>query len=75
MDSQKKHYIITAITLGLIAASSAVLIGVTNLITAKKIEQNEVMKIICFGGDPNGNEREDTAYTVNESFEAYIWWS
>ena len=43
--ANKKHYIITAITLGLIAASSAVLIGVTNLITAKKIEQNEVMKI------------------------------
>ena len=40
--------------------------------TYKNLSQNEVMKIICFGGDPNGNEREDTAYTVNESFEAYI---
>ncbi len=43
--ASKKHYIITAITLGLIAASSAVLIGVTNLVTAKRIEKNEVLKI------------------------------
>ena len=43
--ASKKHYIITAITLGLIAASSAVLIGVTNLVTAKRIANNEVLKI------------------------------
>ena len=41
----KKHYIITSITLGAIAASSAVLIGVTNLITKDKIAKNEKDKI------------------------------
>ena len=37
----KKHYIITAITLGAIAAASAVLIASANLITKKRIEKNE----------------------------------
>ena len=43
--ASKKHYIITSITLGLIAASSAALIGVANLITRDKIAQNEQNKI------------------------------
>ncbi len=36
-----KRYVITAITLGLICAASGALIGVTNAITAKRIDQNE----------------------------------
>jgi len=40
----KKHYIITAVTLGLIAATSAGLIGVANLITKDKIAKNEYNK-------------------------------
>ena len=44
--ASKKHYIITSITLGLIAASSAVLIGVTNLVTRDQIAQNERNKIL-----------------------------
>ena len=40
----KKHYIITAVTLGLIAATSAGLIGVANLITRDKIAKNEYDK-------------------------------
>ena len=40
----KKHYIITAVTLGLIAATSAGLIGVANLITKDKIAKNEYDK-------------------------------
>ena len=43
--STKKHYIITAITLGAIAASSGLLIGLTNLITKERIKQNEINKI------------------------------
>lgn len=40
-----KHYVITAITLALIGAGSAAIIGGTNLITSKKIEENEKNKI------------------------------
>ncbi len=40
-----KKYLITAITLGAIAMASGALIGVTNLITADKIKQNEANKI------------------------------
>lgn len=40
-----KHYIITAVTLGVIGVFSAAAIGVTNLVTSKKIEQNEKDKI------------------------------
>ena len=43
--SSKKKYIITAVTLGLIAASSGALIGVTNLVTKNKIAENEKNKI------------------------------
>ena len=45
MDSQKKHYIITALTLGCIAAVSGGIIGLTNLITKDRIIQNEKNKI------------------------------
>ena len=45
MDSQKKHYIITALTLGCIAAVSGGIIGLTNLITKDRIAQNEKNKI------------------------------
>ena len=41
----KKHYVITSITLGLIAAASGALIGLTNLITKDRIAQNEKNKI------------------------------
>ena len=41
----KKHYLITSITLGLIAAGSGALIGLTNLATKDKIIQNEKDKI------------------------------
>ncbi len=43
--SDKKKYIVTAITLGVIAASSGALIGATNLITKNRIAQNEKNKI------------------------------
>ena len=40
----KKHYIMTAITLGAIAAVSAGLIGLANLVTKDKIAKNEYNK-------------------------------
>ena len=40
----KKHYIITAVTLGAIAACSAGLIGLTNLLTRDQIKKNEQKK-------------------------------
>lgn len=40
-----KKYILTAITLGVIGAASAAIIGVTNMITRDKIAQNEVDKV------------------------------
>lgn len=43
--SDKKRYLITAITLGAIAAASGALIGITNLITRGQIAQNEINKI------------------------------
>ena len=41
----KKHFVITSITLGVIAASSALLIGLTNLVTRDAIAKNEKKKI------------------------------
>lgn len=41
----KKHYIITAVTLGIVAATSGLLIGLTNLATVKKIDENKQLKI------------------------------
>lgn len=43
--SNKKHYIITSLTLGTIALSSSALVGLTNLITKDKIVENEQNKI------------------------------
>lgn len=43
--ANSKKYILTGVILGSIAAVSAGLIAVTNLITHKKIEQNELNKI------------------------------
>lgn len=44
--SDKKKYVITSITLGLIAASSAALIAVTNLVTKDKIRESEQQRIV-----------------------------
>ena len=45
MANNAKKYIITAVTLGVIAAASAGLIGLTNLFTAKQIALNEQKRI------------------------------
>ena len=43
--ANKKKYIITAITLGVITATSGAIIGLSNLATRDKIAQNELDKI------------------------------
>lgn len=43
--SNVKKYVLTAVTLGIIAMASGALIGVTNLITAERIEKNNQLKI------------------------------
>lgn len=77
--SSKKKYIITAVTLGIIAAGSAALIGVTNLVTKDQIAKNEKYKINAgiveiFGekasvGDPS--KIEDHKY-VKEGYTVWI---
>ena len=58
-----KKYIITAVTLGVIAMCAGALIGATDLITRDKIAENEVKKINegfadVFGDGANGKEDE-----------------
>lgn len=43
--ANKKHYVIVSITLGAIAAASALLIGGANYLTNEKIKQNEINNI------------------------------
>ena len=43
--SDKKRYLITAVTLGCIAMGGALLIGGTNLLTRERIKQNEINAI------------------------------
>lgn len=43
--ADKKHYVIVSLTLGLIAAASALLIAGTNLLTKDRIAKNEQKKI------------------------------
>ena len=43
--ASKEHYVIVSLTLGIIAASGAGLIGLTNLVTKEKIAKNEANKI------------------------------
>ena len=43
--ANKKHYIITSITLGIIAASSALLIGLTHALTIDQINKNEANRV------------------------------
>lgn len=67
--SNKKKYIIASVTLGVIAASSGLLIGLTNLATEKTIAQNEINRfnagIATIFGDNSTNE------LFTDSFENY----
>ena len=62
-----KKYILTAVTLGLIAMASGALIGATNLVTADRIAENEVKKINAsfveiYGEGASGKENESFNY-------------
>ena len=80
----KKRYLITSLTLGLIAAGSGALIGLTNLVTKEKIAQNEKDKInagICeiFGktatisseNEVSGYKYTNYLYHVNDTSVAF----
>lgn len=63
----KKHYILTSVTLGLIGAASALLIGGSNMITKERIAQNEINKINSgiaeiFGNSSSIANEADLAY-------------
>ena len=45
MQSETKRFLITSLTLGIIAASSGLLIGLSNLLTKDKIAYNEAQRI------------------------------
>lgn len=72
--SNAKKYVVTSITLGLIAAASAGLISVTNLITREKIAQNEKERINAgivriFGENAEiSSERDVTGFQYLEHF-------
>ena len=74
-----KHYIITAVTLGCIGIASAAAIGLTNLVTKDKIEQNKKDKInqgiaeifgqnssILDEGEISGEEYTTYLYTIKQ---------
>lgn len=46
--------------------------SITPRVVAVPDEMNEYTQIVNFGESGNKNDTEETAYTVNESFEAYI---
>lgn len=47
VENPKKKYLVTALTLGCITAASALLIGLTNMITRNQIIQNEQNKVLA----------------------------
>ena len=67
--SDKKKYVVTSITLGVIAASSAGLIGLANLITRDRIAQNEKDRINAgitriFGQNAEISSENDAKSTI-----------
>ena len=63
-----KKYVVTAITLGLIAAASAGLVAGANLLTREKIKQNEIEKIN--NGMSNIFGKTELKYTEKSASEA-----
>ena len=69
--ANKKHYVMVSITLGAIAAASALLIGGANYLTNEKIKQNEINNInrgidAIFG---ESAEIKDQKEIANESYK------
>lgn len=87
--SDKKKYIITSITLGVIAAASGALIGATNLLTRNQIAKNEKNKFNAgiasiFGENSSVFELEkefkdykyiNESYDVKNSEDSQIGWA
>lgn len=69
----KKKYIITSITLGAIAASSALLIALANLATSNRIAENEKKKILdgiqeIFGESKISNEQSISEFELTGTY-------
>ena len=81
--ASKKHYILTAVTLGAIAAASAALIGLTNLLTKKQIQKNELNSFnagitALFGtpvflGFPCGSAGKESSCNVGDLVQFSQW--
>lgn len=72
MNEMAKKYLKTALTLGLIAGGSALLIGGTNALTAPRIEANAKKKLMgslqgCFGEDVDIEDPENPKDWTKES--------
>ena len=68
----KKHYVITALTLGAIAAASGLLIGATNLITKGPINDNEDKQINAGIAAVFGENSKATIYQDVDENTGYI---
>ena len=70
----KKHYIMTAITLGAIAACSAGLVAAANLITRDKIAQNEYNKTMLGISEIFEGAEIEKEYAVNDfKYANYVY--
>lgn len=75
--SDKKKYIITAVTLGVIAACSGGIIGVTNLVTRNKIAENEKNKfnagiVAIFGENSKVSDTESAVKGYKYITDSYL---
>lgn len=77
----KKHLIITSVTLGIIAAASGALIGVTNLITKGPIEESKNERINkgiheIFGGESKikeGSDIQQSQFAGEYQYLTYVY--
>ena len=71
--SNKKHYIITSITLGAIAAVAAGVVGLTNLATRDRIKENELKRIQKGIAEIFGDNAEILEeFTISDSQHKYL---
>ena len=73
----KKHFIITSLTLGAIAAASGLLIGAANLITRDQIKKNEAKKFdsgitAIFGENTKASEFNKNVLNLEYIDSSYI---
>lgn len=71
--TNKKHYILTSITLGSIAAVAAGIIGLTNFLTKDKIKENELQKIKSGISEIFGENAEiESEFQISDKNFSYV---